>query len=163
MNTIESSDNMDNGSQISESFVEVDSLVMTNNSEASTMTEESINEEINRVYRLNIMIDQDDHMYNMVRKVIKESIWPYTKFTSKQVMNEMEMYEEGNYLHELLDGMNLLSYNKVKRLKFWLRYGKVVLDVLSACKCNAASGLKKDIVCGEFVTDLYMNLKYFNF
>ena len=162
MSNTESSGNMDNVSHNNQSVIEVDSYVITN-SDASTLTEESINEELNRVYRLNIMIDQDDHMYDMVRKVIKESIWPYTKFTSMQLINEIEMYDEGNYLHELLDGMNLLSYNKVKRVKFWLRYGKVVLEILSACKCNAASGMKKDIVCGKFPNELYTNFKYLNF
>ena len=162
MSNTQSSGNMDNVSHNNQSVIEVDSYVMTN-SDASTLTEESINEELNRVYRLNIMIDQDDHMYDMVRKVIKESIWPYTKFTSMQLINEIEMYDEGNYLHELLDGMNLLSYNKVKRVKFWLRYGKVVMEILSACKCNAASGMKKDIVCGKFPNELYTNFQYINF
>ena len=80
-----------------------------------------------------------------------------------EVINEIEMYDEGNFLHEILQGMNLLSYNKVKRVQFWLRYGKVVLDVLSACKCNAAAALKKDIVCGTFPTDLYTNFQYVNY
>ena len=162
MSNTQSSGTMDNTSNNNRSFVDENSFVVTN-SDASTLTEESINEEVNRVYRLNLMMEQDDHMYDLVKKVIKESIWPYTKFTSMEVINEIEMYDEGNFLHEILQGMNLLSYNKVKRVQFWLRYGKVVLDVLSACKCNAAAALKKDIVCGTLPTDLYTNFQYVNY
>ena len=55
----------------------------------------SINEEINRVYILNLLIEQDDHMYDMVRRVIKKLMWPYTKFSSMEIINEIEMYNEG--------------------------------------------------------------------
>ena len=67
MSNTQSSGTMDNTSNNNRSFVDENSFVVTN-SDASTLTEESINEEINRVYRLNLMIEQDDHMYDMVKK-----------------------------------------------------------------------------------------------
>jgi len=111
--------------------------------EPSTLSEAPVYESVNRVYQLNDMMDHDDHVYNMVKKQIKERIWPYTKFTTIDIIHENEWNEEGNYLHHILKGMNLLSYSRVQRVRFWLRYGKVVLEVLSACKCNVAGGIKK--------------------
>ena len=114
--------------------------------EPSTLSEAPIYETVSRVYQLNDKIEHDDHIYDMVKKQIKERIWPYTKFSTIDIINETEWNEEGNYLHHILTGMNLLSYNRVKRVRFWLRYGKVVLEVLSACKCNVASGIKRSVV-----------------
>jgi hypothetical protein len=118
--------------------------------EPSTLSEAPVYESVNRVYQLNDMMDHDDHVYNMVKKQIKERIWPYTKFTTIDIIHENEWNEEGNYLHHILKGMNLLSYSRVQRVRFWLRYGKVVLEVLSACKCNVAGGIKKSVVQRKF-------------
>ena len=114
--------------------------------EPSTLSEAPVYEAVSRVYQLNDKMEHDEHVYNMVKKQIKTRIWPYTKFSTVDIINETECYEEGNYLHLILTGMNLLSYNRVQRVRFWLRYGKVVLEVLSVCKCNVASGLKKSVV-----------------
>jgi hypothetical protein len=114
--------------------------------EPSTLSDAPVYETVNRIYQLNDKMEHDDHVYIMVKKQIKERIWPYTKFTSSDIINETEWDEEGNYLHQILTGMNLLSYNRVQRVRFWLRYGKVVLEVLSACKCNVAGGIKKCVV-----------------
>ena len=116
------------------------------NVEPSTLSEAPVYEAVSRVYQLNDKMEHDEHVYNMVKKQIKTRIWPYTKFSTVDIINETECYEEGNYLHLILTGMNLLSYNRVQRVRFWLRYGKVVLEVLSVCKCNVASGLKKSVV-----------------
>ena len=114
--------------------------------EPSTLSVAPIYETVNRVYQLNDKMEHDDHVYDMVKKQVKERIWPYTKFSTIDIINETEWNEEGNYLHHILKGMNLLSYNRVQRVRFWLRYGKVVLEVLSSCKCNVASGIKKSVV-----------------
>ena len=80
--------------------------------------------------------------HDIVKQQIKERIWPRTKFSTIDVIDETEWNEEGNYLHHKLTGMNFLSCNRVKILRFWLRYGEVVLEVLSACECNVVSGIK---------------------
>ena len=114
--------------------------------EPSTFSESPIYETISRVYQLNDKIKHDDHVGNMIEKQIKERTWPCTKFSAIDTINETEWNEEGNYLHHALKGMNLLSYNRVKRVRFWLRHGKVVLEVLSTYKCNVASGIKRNVV-----------------
>ena len=62
------------------------------------------------------------------------------------MINEIELNEEGNYLHETLMFMNLSSYDRVKWVILWLRHGKVALEAFSACKCNLAGRIKK---CSE--------------
>jgi len=52
----------------------------------------------------------------------------------------------------MLWGINLLLYDKLIRVRFWLWYGKVVLDILSMCKWNTVEAMKKDIVCGKYLT-----------
>ena len=128
--------------------------------EPSTLSEAPVYETVNRVYQLNDMMEHDDHVYNMVKKQIKEKIWPYTKFTTIEIINETEWNEEGNYLHHILKGMNLLSYSRVQRVRFWLRYGKVVLEVLSACKCNVAGGIKKSVVQRECFLIIFYHIGY---
>ena len=114
--------------------------------EPSILSEAPVYETVSRVCQLNDKMEHDDDIYDMVKKQIKEQIWPYTKFSTIDIINETEWNEEGNYLHHILKGMNLLSYNRVQQVRFWLRYGKVVLEVLSSCKCNVASGIKKSVV-----------------
>ena len=61
--------------------------------------------------------------------------------------------------------MNLLSYSRVQRVRFWMRYGKVVLEVLSACKCNVAGSIKKSVVQRKcfFILILSIAIKIYSY
>ena len=50
--------------------------------EPSTLSEAPIYETVNRVYQLNDKMEHDGHIYEMVKKQIKERIWPYTKIST---------------------------------------------------------------------------------
>ena len=91
------------------------------------------------------MIEEDNHMLGIVRKAIKENIWPTTKFTKMAILNDIELMEEGNFLNEILNSLNFLSFGKIKRSIFCNRYGKKIVEVLSSKKFNATEVMKKNI------------------
>ena len=82
-------DNEDEISVVGRS-INTDGIGDIDNVEHSTISEASMYETVNRVYQLNDMMEHDDHIYNMVKKQIKEKIWPYTKFTTIEIINETE-------------------------------------------------------------------------
>ena len=120
----------------------------------SEITGDSVDEMVNRVYRNDEMVHLDTFTLENVKKAIKERIWDKTKFTSMALIKGTDLYDTNGFVHQVLDSLNLTSYGKVKRAKFWNRYGRYVLEVLSNCKCSASDGIKKDVIKGMtmFVT-----------
>ena len=66
-----------------------------------------------------------------------------------EMIKEADLFSEDDFVFQVIDSLNLNSYNKVERAKFWNRYGRYVLEVLSNCKCSAADGIKKDVLKGR--------------
>ena len=70
------------------------------------------------------------------------------------------MFDEGTVLHRMLQAMNKLHYGRLERVKFWLRYCKVVYDTLSIHKATASDGIKRDMQQG--IVNTIWNLKMNN-
>ena len=115
----------------------------------SELTENSINELVSRVYQNGEMIKFDKETLENVKKAIKNRIWDHCKFTDLETIREQDLYDEDGMVFQVIDSLNLTSYNKILRAKFWNRYGRYVLEVLSNCKCSAADGIKKDVLKGK--------------
>ena len=120
-----------------------------NGEQISELTEDSINEIVSKVYKNGEMVEFDSFTLENVKKAIKERIWDQTKFTSMEMIKEADLFSEDDFVFQVIDSLNLNSYNKVERAKFWNRYGRYVLEVLSNCKCSAADGIKKDVLKGR--------------
>jgi len=112
---------------------------------------------LNEIYQKNIKEEMNQNTKELVRKVIKKRIWPNTKFTTSDLVNSVNLMEEGTFLHEVLTGLNLLHYSKCKRLMFWNCYSSEVMDVLSNLKCCVGTGIKSAITKG-IVKVLYIYL-----
>ena len=120
----------------------------------SELTEDSINELVSKVYKNGEMVEFDSFTLENVKKAIKERIWDQTKFTSMEMIKEADLFNEDDFVFQVIDSLNLNSYNKVERAKFWNRYGRYVLEVLSNCKCSAADGIKKDVIKGNKIHEV---------
>ena len=106
-------------------------------------------EQMKRIYKLGIAVSEDEHTLSLVRSIIKEKIWPETKFTNMNIVNDIEPMDDNTFLDIVLKGINQSCYGAVKRVLFWNRYGKEVVHVLSVNKCNAAESMKKVVVNGK--------------
>ena len=89
------------------------------------------------------------HRKEQVISMIKQKIWPTTKFTSMRIVEETDLIEEGNFLSKILRGMNLTNYRKTRRAKFWNTYGKYILPELSRLRCNIQHQMKTYVVKGK--------------
>ena len=98
------------------------------------------------IYKYNIKIERNDRVMASVKEQIRERIWPNTKFTTMNIIQDTPLMESGGFIDEILVGLNVSFYNEFQRAKFWNRYGKEVLNVLSSIKSNVASGIKKQVV-----------------
>ena len=114
----------------------------------STLTDESMNEMVSRVFQTGEMVELDSFTLENVKQAVKKRIWDKTKFTSMDIIKRTDLYATKGFVNLVLDNMNLTSYNKVMRAKFWNRYGRYVMEVLSTCKCTASDGIKKDVIKG---------------
>ena len=117
----------------------------------STITNESEEEELIRIYRHHLEEEEDAHKKEQVINIIKQRIWPTTKFSTSRIIEDTELMEEGNLLSEILHGMNLTNYSKTRRARFWNTYGKYILPELSKHRCNIQHRMKQYVVKGEMI------------
>ena len=85
----------------------------------STITNESEEEELIRTYKHRLEKEEEAHRKEQVINIIKQRIWPTTKFSTSRIIEDTELMEEGNLLSEILHGMNLTNYSKTRRARFW--------------------------------------------
>ena len=119
------------------------------NRTVSSGSDESEDKQIKRIYKLGIAVSEDEHTLSLVRRIIKGKIWPETKFTNMNIVNDIEPMDDNTFLDLVLKGINQSCFGAVKRALFWNRYGKEVVHVLSVNKCNAAESMKKVVVNGK--------------
>ena len=93
--------------------------------------------------------EEEAHKKEQVINIIKQRIWPTTKFSTSQIIEDTELMEEGNLLSDMLHGMNLTNYSKTRRARFWNTYGKYILPELSKHRCNIQHRMKQYVVKGE--------------
>jgi hypothetical protein len=117
----------------------------------SSVTTDGESERLNKIYQNNIMEELNENTRDMVRQEIKKRIWPYTKFTTLELVKGVDLNEEGTFLYEVLVGLNRLRSSKCDKLMFWNRYGREVVEVLTNLKCNVGTGVKGAVVKGNWI------------
>ena len=125
----------------------------------SQLTDAEKESALMKAYRNQEMIEWDRATELLVKEKAKEVIWPYTKFGSMDVWSGIDEFDEGTVLHRILESTNLLHYGRLERVKFWLRYCKVVYDTLSIHKATASDGIKRDMQQGIVKTIRNYKLK----
>ena len=106
---------------------------------------------IGEIYRKKIKCLDDPQKREQIRRIIKEEIWPLQKFTDKTTIEEIDLNEEGTFLDIILSALNEKDMGRIDKLKFWMRYGSMVVDVLQSDKASAAMNLKHSVVKGTFL------------
>jgi hypothetical protein len=111
-------------------------------------------EKLQLIYRNNEKEDTNDNTQNIVRRELKNRVWPHVKFVDNNALKMQDLFEQGNILNELLIGMNKTSYSKCERAKFWNTYRQVVVENMSTLKSTAANCMRMTVLKGmnKFIT-----------
>lgn len=106
------------------------------------------------IYRKKIKVEEDPQKTEQIKRIIREEIWPETKFSDMKVIEDINLNEEGTLLDIILTSLNEEGMCKVDKLKFWNRYGRMVPEVLKIDKASASENLKLAVLKGmeAFVT-----------
>ena len=77
------------------------------------------------------MMNEDNYMLHMIRKIAKEKI-PNTKFTTIIIVNSIDLMDKNSQNH--LEEFESNFLGKVRRKLFWNKYEKKFVHVLSFIK-----------------------------
>lgn len=104
---------------------------------------------IGEIYRKKIKCIDDPQKREQIKRIIKEEIWPLQKFTDKTTIEEIDLDEEGTFLDIILNALNAQDMGRIDKLKFWMRYGNMVVEILKTDKASAAMNLKNSVIKGK--------------
>lgn len=116
------------------------------------------------IYRKKIKVEEDPQKTEQIKRIIREEIWPETKFSDMKVIEDINLNEEGTLLDIILTSLNEEGMCKVDKLKFWNRYGRMVPEVLKIDKASASENLKLAVLKGmeAFVTFVISIKNYYH-
>ena len=109
---------------------------------------------IARIFQHNEKEPKNDCILLNVRKTVREYIFPFMKFTSEKILNQIKLIEENNILHILLRELNRLDDNEETRAQFWLRYKSEISYVLSSRKTEILNGIKGVVYEGMITCEI---------
>lgn len=117
---------------------------------------------IGEIYRKKIKCVDDPQKKEQVKRIIKEEIWPLQKFTDKSTIEEIDLDKEGTFLDIILCALNEEDMGRIEKLKFWMRYGNLVAEVLKTDKASASNNLKLSVKKGK-LTFFFGNMTFNQF
>ena len=106
-------------------------------------------EKLQLVYRNNEKEDSNENTQNIVRRELKNRVWPHVKFVDSDTLKMQELFEQGNILNELLIGMNKTSYSKCERARFWNTYRPLVVESMSILKSTTSNYMRMTVLKGK--------------
>ena len=90
-----------------------------------------------------------------VKKTIRERIFPMIKFVDNDILKTIKLREHNNIIHFMLQDLNRLDDDDVKRAKFWLAYQKEIKTVLTTRKTEVSNQMKDTVLTGrQHVSDI---------
>ena len=113
---------------------------------------------IGEIYRRKIKCDDNPQKREQIKRIIKDVIWPLQKFTDKVTIEEIDLEEEGSFLDIILSELNEEDMGKVDKVKFWMRYGNMISDILNSDKATASLCLKHSVLKGTIIFVIYLLL-----
>ena len=81
-----------------------------------------------------------------IRRMVREKVFPYMKFTNEYVLRQMKLREHNNIVHYLLQDLNRLDNDDISRAKFWLTYKNEDKSVLTTRKTEVANQMKAEVI-----------------
>ena len=106
---------------------------------------------ISEIYRKKIKCDDNPQKREQIKRIIKDEIWPIQKFTDKATIEGIDLDEEGSFLDIILCALNEEDMGKVEKVKFWMRYGNMIPEVLKTDKASASLNLKQSVMRGMII------------
>ena len=103
---------------------------------------------------------EDSAMISIVRKCVKDDVWPDTKFLSTYCINNQKYNNEDNgfsngVVGRLLKKTRQLNLDILQRVSFWNTFSSVVKEELNTLKTARSKAIKEAMIKGKY-------MKYFD-
>ena len=118
-------------------------------SDTQTSMDGGINRLVIKVFQKGLVEERNPCVLVIVKKTIREKIFPMIKFVDNDVLKTVKIRENNNILHVMLQDLNRLDDDDVKRAKFWLAYQKEIKNVLTTRKTEVSNQMKDTVVTGK--------------
>ena len=97
---------------------------------------------------------EDSAMISIVRKCVKDDVWPDTKFLSTYCINNQKFDNENNgfsngVVGKLLKKTRQLNLNILQRVSFWNTFSSVVKEELNTLKTTRSKAIKDAMIKGK--------------
>ena len=109
-------------------------------------TPTQVTTEVSRIFQQNIKEEKNQMTVLQIRRTVREKIFPFMKFTNEYVLRQMKLREPNNMVHLLLQDLNRLDDNDIRRAKFWLSYKNEVRTVITTRKTEVTNQMKSTVV-----------------
>jgi len=126
----------------------------------SNRTQSSLEHNLISVCNTVHKIDESDcqAMLHMVKRCIRDDIWPDTKFLTETCISVQKMHDhpgfENSVIGKLLRKTRQTHFNVVKRLIFWKKFSKEVQKELNQLKTNRTKSIKDELLKGKYLHGL---------
>ena len=99
---------------------------------------------------------EDSAMISIVRKCVKDDVWPDTKFLSTHCINNQKFDDEdkgfsNGVVGKLLKKSRQLNLNILQRVSFWNTFSSVVKEELNTLKTTRSKAIKDALVKGKYM------------
>ena len=117
--------------------------------------EDEKNRLVIEVFQKGLMEERNPCVLVTVKKTIRERIFPMIKFVDNDILRTIKLREHNNIIHFMLQDLNRLDDDDVKRAKFWLAYQKEIKTVLTTRKTEVSNQMKDTVLTGrQHVSDI---------
>ena len=168
-NTTYNNSESDNDSDSDSNNSNANSVSTTSDDEVEVGTSDTrqnnLEDEKNRlvieVFQKGLMEERNPCVLVTVKKTIRERIFPMIKFVDNDILRTIKLREHNNIIRFMLQDLNRLDDDDVKRAKFWLAYQKEIKTVLTTRKTEVSNQMKDIVLTGrQQISDIlyYLNL-----
>ena len=109
-----------------------------------------VSSEVSKIFQQNITEIKNDMTVLQIRRTVRDKVFPFMKFTNEFILRQMKLRQNNNIVHMLLQDLNRLDDNDIKRAKFWLTYKNEVRTVLTTRKTEVSNQMKSSVVACEY-------------
>ena len=110
-----------------------------------------LSSEVSKIFQQNITEVKNDMTILQIRRTVRDKVFPFMKFTNEYILRQMKLRQNNNIVHLLLQDLNRLDDNDIKRAKFWLTYKNEVRTVLTTRKTEVSNQMKSTVVACKYM------------
>ena len=121
------------------------------NSQRQSTTQNHMAQEVADIFRQNIKEEKSKLTVMQVRRTVRDKIFQFMKFTTEEILHDVQLRQKNNIIHLLLQDLNRLGDDDKTRAKFWLAYKSEVKSVLTTRKTEVSNQMKEVVVECEYL------------